>query len=271
MANLSARFPLLLMVIIALVALAACQESPPTAPPAASVEARDGYIGYLTGTCDRPLHAQLEDWYEVPPGTLWRHYSAVLDCAEGDEFVFTPAGWGTDQEIRIFVPAGAVSPAHPGYPDLEFTVAVPAQSDAIPLGGAPETWTAVPFIFSPSIDFLVPVTVTLAWPAWAEPPADNGFDLVNIGTEIHEEDAHYRVEWVRNAFYATAGGPPAPPVPAPWTNGIGFQVDHFSRWTLVNGDDPDGGGVLEAFGVDETEHCWTDLPPDPDAPRELIR
>lgn len=251
---------------------AACQEAPPTAPLTADVELTHGHVGYETGTCDRSLHVQLEDWYEIPVGTLWRNYSQVVTCSETEdaEFLIEPMGWGEGRVIRIIVHAGAVPPTTPGYPDILFSVRVPVPDAHLPLGGDPEPWTAIPIQFLPDMIFADDVTVELSWPEWAEEPTGTGFDLVHIDPEWHEDSEHYRAEFVGTAYYSE-NGLPVPPAPGVWTSGIGFKVDHFSRWTLVNGDDPDGKGVLDALGVQEADYCWTDLPPDPNRPLELLR
>ncbi|MCP4572884.1 MAG: hypothetical protein GY838_11075 [bacterium] len=272
----SGRILLLLGATVALAILGACQETPPTAPPleptSIDVQTTEAYYGFETGTCDRSLHVQLEEWYEMPSGAFWRPYNAVLDCSMDSEFTFEPVGWGDGQTITLMVPEGAVPSSYPGYPMVQFTVSVPIPDGAIPIGGGdPEPWTAVPIMFSPDIDFDEAVTVIMSWPDFAEEPEGNGFDLAHITAETHENTTHYQVEKVRNGFYYSTESTPPPAAPLPWTSGIGFQVEHFSRWTLVSGDDPPGGpGVLDYLGVAETAHCWTDLPPDPLEPFDAL-
>jgi len=264
------------LALLALLLLGACQEDAPLTPGTPPLVQPDKYAAYLTGTCDHELHNALQEMWENDDGIVWCIIEGTISRVDGGSVSGTPAGWPEGYQVRIDVPPGAIPDTYPD--NVLFGIVVPQSClNVDPAVGR----SSVPYRFFPDGIQFNPgyaATVTVCWPTWAGTPPTNGYQLVHLGTEVHEDVTHFRAIETRHAFplATTLGLDPALKAAdtTAWSVGISAAVEHFSRWEVADGDDPTGGGFLEATGVQSGDGCWTDNPPDPGDPldpKPLVR
>ena len=242
-----------------LLAVSCGLEPSPTGPEKGNIQP-DKMARGETGYCNFVLHRECEEYWNNDAGVVYQLIGGVYDCSDTVLVDATPGSWGPGYEVSLLVPKNAVPTDYPGYPLVNFMVAVP-------VGGPADSVSSVPYHFYPDgIEFQLPVTATLRWPEWAGAYHDSNSCLINMEIEMHEEEVHYRIN---KRVKAT---PPAAKAMDP--TGGEFPILHFSRWEVANGDQDSGvdPGLLLSDEVEEGEACWIPVdPPDDDGPAVLIR
>ncbi len=205
-----------------------------------------------TGICYTPLHDECEEYLDNGTGVIFEMMGGFYDCSDTVIIDATPGSWGPGHEVSLVIPKGAVPTDYPGYPIINFRVGVPVVG---PEGGR----SSVPYQFFPDgIEFQLPISVRLSWPDWAvgDSVSVSNLSIVNLKTEFHDGEVHYRIfRYVTQSEASKA---------LPSKTGD-FFIEHFSRWEIVNGDkdgviDP---GLIFSGEVYDGEPCWTPLDIDP--------
>ena len=239
-----------------LILCASCQENETTLAPATpSLSGDRGPDKGPSGWCDPEMHLFLENLWRRWDYVTWTEISGYVDCETGGTLTGVPDGWPPEYRITLDVRPHSV-PAHThGYPRIFFRILVPQE-------GPQGVMTSVPYILEPDgLEFLLPARLTVCWPEYAGAPSDSGYYLLCLKEVEHDGHPHY--EFTDNEFVLPMGpAHPSSPVmsyPLTLATGITRNIDHFSRWELVNGDNTGegGGGKLN----DIEDGCWIPFVP----------
>jgi hypothetical protein len=284
----SARSTRLLWLIGLAIICSSCQDGGGPADPAAVADpdavtvpdppatVAQKSIAYASGHCDTEMHEVLEGFWNSYDDVVCELAMGVVNDLTGGSVTCTPSGWPPEYEIRLDIPAGAIPDDAPGWPDVMFHIAVP-------VFGPPGEHDSVPFSFMPDgMHFEAPVSITLCWPPWAGTPSTSGYRILHLFQEWHEGEVHYAFN-DRHDVYPEDAPPPGMPVPPDFDmtlygTGLSWDIDHFSRWELVDGDGGGGdkipplppeqpveGGDDPLDGLTEGG-CWIPAPPPPPPP-----
>lgn len=252
------RLPIALTVL-ALLTASCKDESSLTIPQADQVDPGKFAVS-PTGTCSPTLHAQLQEYLENDEGIIFQIFEETLDCSQTAVLHAAPASWGPGYDVQLVIPAGAVPSDYPGYPLVTFSLGVPAVGPGAGL-------TSVPYLFHPDgIQFQIPIQARLYWPPWAGAFTPEGSALIHLQTEIHDSGVHYRVDALAEPAAVLVSTDKALP------NGCEFNLPHFSRWDVVDGDnDPIDPTLIATKDVTTDTACWETVNPDSSLALEVLR
>lgn len=117
------------------------------------------------GECDPEFHDYLEDYWLRSQHQSYTAISGVIDAEVGGTVSGVPDGWPDHYEFALEIPAGAVPPDYPGYPDIMFTIKIPVNN-----GHLQPPPPAVFELKPAGMQFEEEVKVTFCWPSWAGRP-----------------------------------------------------------------------------------------------------
>lgn len=192
---------LVAILIIALIALAGCQQKPVGPEPQGPAE-----------TAGKALQPDLEH-YEMLESMEYETITGTIDPGKGGVLSGTLKTWGGDYAYGVVVPAGALDSAGPS---VEFSISVPTYQSYMEF--AHRNPPLILRLEPDGAQFHKPVTVLAPWLPWADRLPEQFWCVVPT----------YRDSKVVGVTYEDVGEVDLEPAPTGWR--VSFDVNHFSEW-----------------------------------------